>query len=158
MNCVKASADHFSLQHGLEVITGGRIGNGWVAEAVLGSSVSSGIEFFRSLSGKEPGQAVRILGSDVLTEAVGPAAKFFASDIPNISVTVGGAAAVTVQTPGFSASGSIAGRVSGVIPTGAFARAGAEFLDVGLHFVGTVKTPIDLAVGGFSSLICAIGR
>jgi hypothetical protein len=156
LSCVKSGSDYFSLQNGLVGLTGGRVGTGWLSSVFLGSNVSSGITLLQwggsFLSGSGP-SAGRGAGSAV-SLFNGNAASALAKSVPNVSLGVSGAVAVTVETPAAFTTVSVAGSVSAAIPFGQVATAAAN----GLNVFNKVKLPIDLAVGGFSAVVCSIGR
>jgi RHS repeat-associated protein len=161
-NCVKSGTDYFSLQHGLQAISGGSMGNSWAASAFLGSSVSSAITLgqygmnFIAPSPNAPtgAQTFSSTAGEALSDAAGPAASRLASSMPNLAFTVAATAGVGVQTPTTSVGLNVAGSLSGTVPLNAVASTGAKALNI----LGTVKLPFDLAVGGFSALVCSIGR
>ncbi len=161
-NCVKSGTDYFSLQHGLQAASGGTLGNSWVSSAFLGSSVSSAITLgqygmnFIAPSSNSPsgGQTFSSTAGEVLSDAAAPAASKLAPSVPNVAFTVAASAGVAVQTPTSSAALNLSGSLSGTVPLNAAATTGAKALSL----LGTVKLPFDLAVGGFSALVCSIGR
>jgi hypothetical protein len=161
-NCVKSGTDYFSLQNGLQGISGGRLGTSWASSAFLGSSVSSAItvgQYFSSLFSGSPnaptgGQTLSTGVGEAVADAAGPAASAIAPRVPNLTVTVVATASVAVSTPSGSAAMAISGAASGTIPLGGIAAFGANALKI----FGTVKLPYDLAVGGFSAVVCGIGR
>jgi hypothetical protein len=161
-NCVKSGTDYFSLQHGLQAATGGTLGNSWVSSAFLGSSVSSaitlgqyGVNFIAPSSNSPSGaQTFSSTAGEVLSDAAAPAASKLAPSVPNVAFTVAASAGVAVQTPTSSAALNLSGSLSGTVPLNAAATTGAKALSL----LGTVKLPFDLAVGGFSALVCSIGR
>ncbi|HTC92161.1 MAG TPA: hypothetical protein VK699_01765 [Terriglobales bacterium] len=157
-DCVKQSGDYFSLQHGLQLISGGRLGNGWISSAVLGNSPSAVIDFFQSLSKGDFGGAASSGGGEAATRWGGKAAVASASNVPNVAIAAAGAASLRVETPALTASARVAFQFKTVLPTGLLARAGAEGLNLGLEAVGTVKDPIDFAVSSISALVCGITR
>ncbi len=131
--CVKGDSDYFSLQHGLQYISGGRLGNGWVSGALLGSSVSAGIGFVQSLFGGNAGGALSAGAGEALSRAGGPAAVRAAASVPDELALPWGID----------------------IPLGAIARTGADVLDFGLRAIGQVKDPYDLTVSSFSAIVCS---
>ena len=42
-SCVKDGGDFLSVQHGLQALSAGSLGNGWLSSALLGNSISGGI-------------------------------------------------------------------------------------------------------------------
>jgi len=158
LDCIKNDGDYFSLQHGLQSISGGRYGSSWLAGAVLGNSVSAGIEFGQSVYNRGPSSGVSPAAGEVLSRKGGAVAVSGAKNVPNLAVSVAGAAGVAIQTPSLSASASMTVRASGILPTGTLARAGARLLNGGLELIGHVKDPIDLSIASFSAVVCGIGR
>jgi hypothetical protein len=161
-NCVKSGTDYFGLQHGLQAATGGSMGNSWVSSAFLGSSVSSAITLgqygmnFIAPSANSPtgAQTFSNTAGEVLSDAAAPAASKLAPSVPNLAFTVAATAGGAIQTPTSSAALNLSGSLSGTVPLNAAATTGAKALNI----LGTVKLPFDLAVGGFSALVCSIGR
>ena len=81
-----------------------------------------------------------------------------AAAVPNVAVSVAGAAGASIETPTASVSVNVAGRLSGIVPTGTLARAGASLLNGALEAVGQLKDPIDITASSFATVVCAIGR
>ena len=90
----------------------------------------------------------------MLSDASGPVASRLAPRIPNIALTAAATASVAVRTPTAEASLNVAGSLSGTVPLNAAANFGAKALNI----LGEVKLPYDLAVAGFSAVVCSIGR
>jgi hypothetical protein len=128
----------------------------------LGSSVSSVItvgQYFTSLFSGSPngptgGQALSTGTAEVIGDAAGPAASAIAPRIPNVAFTVAATASVAVSTPNAAAQLSLSGGISGTVPLSGLAGFGAK----ALNLLGTVKLPYDLAVAGFSGVVCSVGR
>jgi hypothetical protein len=146
--------------HGLQAATGAKMGNSWLANAFLGSSVSSlitGGQFVQSIYPPNPsaltaGQTLSTTAGEYLSDVgVGQAAKV----VPNVSFTVAATATASLQTPTSSATLGLNASMSGTLPFGTVANAAANVLG---GFGKWVKAPIDLTVGGFSALVCSIGR
>jgi RHS repeat-associated protein len=156
--CVKNDANFFSLQHGLQAISGGRLGSGFLSSALLGSSVSAGIDFVQSFGKNDPGTALRVAAGEALSNEAGPAAVAAASNVPNVAFAVAGTAGFSVNTATVSVSARFTGAASGIIPTGTLARLGAAALNGALKAVSQIKDPLDLSVATFSAVVCSIGR
>jgi RHS repeat-associated protein len=162
LNCVKSGTEYFSLQHGLQAATGGKMGNSWGSSAFLGSSVSSlitlgqyGVNFIAPGSNAPTGaETFSSTAGEALGDAAGPAASRLAPSVPNLAFTVAATAGVGVQTPTASTALNLSGSLTGTIPLNTAATTGAKALNI----LGTVKLPFDLAVGGFSALVCSLGR
>ena len=161
-DCVKRSADYFSLQHGLQAATGGSMGNSWISSALLGNSVSSGItlgqysaNFIAPGSNAPTGaETFSSTAGEVLGDAAGPAASKLAPSVPNIAFTVAATASVGVQTQTSSFGLNLSGSFSATVPLNPLAGNAAKALGL----LGELKLPFDLAAGGFSAVVCGIGR
>jgi RHS repeat-associated protein len=152
--CVKDGGDFLSLQNGLQAITGGYLGNGWLSSALLGNSFSNGIGFFQALGQGNMGGAGKAAAAEALSRGGGPAAVAAASHVPNLSGSF--AVSVSIQTATTSLSAGAGAEFS--FATGTFARIGAGLLSAGLETVGQLKDPIDLAATGFAAFVCGLGR
>jgi RHS repeat-associated protein len=156
-NCVKSGTDYFSLQHGLQAISGGRLGNSWLANAFLGNSVSSVItveQYFSSLFSSMP-TAPGLTGT--ASAAAGEAFSDFGATaalkrVPNITFSAAVAAGAAVETPESGAFVSLGVSASGALPLGAAAGALGNALSV----FGAFKLPYDLSVASFSALACSL--
>jgi len=157
-DCVRSGLDAFSLQSGLQKISGGRLGNGWLAGAFLGNSVESVGDTIQLLSSGQAGAASNTAIAEIVGDTAGDAASAAASKVPNITATIGIQLAATFQTPALSASGAITGQATVNLPLGTIAQAGAGRLSSALGALGGFKLPYDLSVASFSAVTCAIGR
>lgn len=156
--CIASGTDYFSLQNGLRAIAGKRIGDNWLAGAFLGNSVQSAGDTIQALANGAVGKAANAAGSEAFGDTAGGLAKTAASRVPNISIAIGVQAAVSAQTANSAVSTSISAELSAYLPTGVLARAGANALSRALETLGAFKLPYDLAVAGFSAVVCGIGR
>lgn len=156
--CVRGGLQDFSLQSGLQNISGGKLGNGWLAGAFLGNSIQSAGDFIQQLASGKPGSAAKTAATEGTSWAAAPAATAAASKVPNVAVSVGVQVAATVQTPTASATVSLSAQAAADIPLGTVAQAGAGVLSKALGALGTVKLPYDLSVASFSAVVCGIGR
>jgi RHS repeat-associated protein len=150
-NCVKNDGDYFSLANGLSALTGGRLGNGFLANAFLGNTVSDVIQLaqdVRSLNGKGAIKNILGLGAETIASRV-------AKNIPNIAFSISAIASFEAISPTAHISGALGIEVSGSILTGTLARTGAGFLGA---FGRLVTLPVSGAVSSFSAVVCGIGR
>jgi hypothetical protein len=153
-NCVKGGADAFSLQSGLQKISGGHLGTGWMSGALLGSSVSSAItlgqygiaRFSPSNGAPTGGETASSTAAEAVGDGAGPALDAAAKRAPAMAIT----AAATIRAGNASATAA----VSASVPLGAMARFGAKALGA----LGELKLPYDLSVASFSAVVCSIGR
>ena len=150
LQCVKLGTDHFNLQTGLQAVSGGKLGNGAVSEALLGSSVSSVINFFDG----HPGDAV----GEGVGKSLPSAAEGASSLVPDVAFVTTTQTTVAVRGRGFAGGVALIERATRFIPTGAIARAGARVFAGVARGLDAVKDPVDLAVGAFSGLVCSITR
>lgn len=161
-DCVKSGTDYFSVQHGLQATSGGRLGTSWASSAFLGSSVSSFItvgQYFSSLfsgtsNAPSGGEAFSAGAGEVVSDTSGPVASTIAPYVPNVGVTLKATATVAVSTPTISAAAKLSVSASGTIPFSGVVSVGGKVL----NGLGAAKLPYDLAVGSFSGLVCSIGR
>jgi len=157
-DCVKEDGDYFSLQHGLQSLSGGRLGNDAVSGVLLGNSVSDAIDFVQSLFSGNYSKASRVGAGEIIDETGGKVAKVLASKLPNVAVSVRASAAVGVTTTDVSATLLLSLEAEGIIPIGSLASTAAETADGALEALSRVKLPIDLTVSMFSATVCSIGR
>ncbi|MGB8985944.1 MAG: RHS repeat-associated core domain-containing protein, partial [Candidatus Sulfotelmatobacter sp.] len=141
--CVKEGGDFFSAQHGLQSLSGGRLGNGWLSSAFLGNTFSgliqAGQDFSRlSWAGLTSGtkDATQVA---VSSDAAVNAADNAAQSIPNVAVSATVAASAGIETPTIQASINATARIGGTLPIGSAARVATGALKV----LGLVKTPVD---------------
>jgi RHS repeat-associated protein len=150
-DCIKNDGDYFSLQNGLRAITGGKLGNGWLAGTFLGNPVSSGIQAVQDFRSGNFWSSANNTSQTGASFGVTP----LANRVPNLafSATVGGT--IALDTPGFAAAGSAFVKIAGAIPFGSLARTIADKLDV-LGYAATI--PVSAATTSFSAVVCSIGR
>jgi RHS repeat-associated protein len=156
--CVRSGLQDFSLQSGLQNISGGKLGNGWLAGAFLGNSVQSVGDTISAVANGKPGSAANIAAAEGTSWAAAPAATAVASKVPNVAVSVGVQVAATVQTPTATTTVSLSAQAAADLPLGTAAQAGAGVLSKTLGALGTFKLPYDLSVASFSAVVCGIGR
>lgn len=149
-SCVRSGLDDFSLQSGLKKISGGRLGNSWLAGAFLGNSVQSVGDTIAALGQGNVGGAANVAGGEAFGDTAGTLATKAASHVPNVAVAIGIQAASSTGRFSLSAGASL--------PFGSLARAGAGLLSDGLEALGAFKLPYDLSVASFSAVVCGIGR
>src|SRR5262249_37927963 len=127
--CIKNDGNYFSLQHGLQALTGGRVGNGLLASAFLGNSVSDVIGLFQGdIGGFLTGKAVE--------NGIPAAAKGAAAITPNITVTSVRSTTIAVRTPAVSTTVTAVSVRTINLPLGAAARTSAGLLTRGLEGFG----------------------
>ncbi len=128
--CVKEfDPDAYSLQSGLQAISGGHLGNSWLSGAFLGNSVSSAItlgqygaaRFSQNAGAPTGGQTANSTTAVSVGVGTGPVLEAAASRAPSVAVTV----AATVQVGNVSAT---AGVSASAVPLGAMANLGAKAL------------------------------
>jgi RHS repeat-associated protein len=156
--CVRSGMDHFSLQSGVQNISGGRLGNSWLAGAFLGNSVQSVGDTIQLLAQGQPGPAISTGGGEAFADSAGSIATKAALKVPNVAITVGAQATASLEAPGVSATTTIGVQASANLPFGTVAQGGANTLSKALGLFGMVKLPYDLSVASFSGLVCSIGR
>ncbi len=156
--CVRSGLEGFSLQSGLQKISGGKLGNGWLAGAFLGNSVQSVGDTISLLASGKPGSAANTAAQEAFGDTAGDIATATASKVPNVAVSVGVQVAATVQTPTASTTVSVGAQVAADLPIGTLAQSGAGVLSKGLGALGAFKLPYDLSVASFSAVVCGIGR
>lgn len=148
----------FSLQSGLQNISGGKLGNGWLAGALLGNSVQSVGDTISLVANGKPGSAANTAVQEAFGDTAGNIATAAASKVPNVAVTVGVQAAATMQTSTFSATASLSAQATANLPIGTLAQSAAGKVSGALGVLGAFKLPYDLSVASFSALVCGIGR
>ncbi len=152
-NCVKNSGNYFSLQNGLQSISGGQLGNGPISSALLGNPFSDLIGFGQTLaSGSADGSGA--IAADAIAYKSGDAAVAVASKVPNVSGTFAVAGSVAVSTPSMNGTFSYGVSVSGSLPFGSVAMSLAK----GFAKAGSAANVYNAGVTAVSSMICAIGR
>lgn len=62
--CVGSGTDYFRLQNALKAISGGRLGNRWLAAALLGNSVQSVGDTIEAVADANFGKAANVGGAD----------------------------------------------------------------------------------------------
>lgn len=139
-DCLRSGNEGFSLQAGLQKLSGGRLGNGAVSSALLGNSVQSAIDVGQKLTSGDVSGGVHDYAQD---EAIEKGVEAGAKALPTVSVS----ASVTVG----SSSGSATVSAAATVPFGTI----GETLLKGLS---RVKLPYDLSVASFSAVVCSIGR
>ncbi len=70
-SCVRSGLDGFSLQNGLQKISGGRLGTSWLAGAFLGNSVQSVGDTIAALAQGNVGGAANAAGSEAFGDTAG---------------------------------------------------------------------------------------
>jgi hypothetical protein len=155
-NCVRSGLEGFSLQSGLKNISGGKLGNGWLAGAFLGNSVQSVGDTISLLASGKPGSAANTAVAEGTSWAAAPAATAAASKVPNVAVSVGVQVAATMQTPTATTTVSLSAQAAADLPLGTAAQAGAGVLSKALGALGAFKLPYDLSVASFSALVCSV--
>jgi len=151
-DCVKNDGKYFSLQHGLQAISGGRLGDGLLASAFTGNDVSDLI----ALAQGEIGDFAK---NKAVEEGVPVLVNGAASVVPDISISTTTATTLTMQSPTMSTSLSVIETTTRVLPFGTAARVGSKVLTGALEGFGkVVKLPFDLSVSSFSAVVCGIGR
>jgi RHS repeat-associated protein len=157
VNCVQNASNYFSLQSVLQGVSGGRLGNSWLASAFLGNSFSSAITagqylFSSSPSAPSAGQTASTVTGEILSDVSGPTASSVAQRVPNLAVTVAATAAAAAESPTSAVVVSVGGSLTVTVPLNAAASAGANLLNV----FGAVKLPYDTAVTSISALVCSL--
>jgi hypothetical protein len=153
-HCVASGTDYFSLQTGLKAVSGGRLGNGWLAGALLGNSVQSVGDTIEAVADANFGKAVNVAAAEAFADTAGGLVARAAEKVPNVVITVTASVGGTVATRSFAASGALAGSVSFNLST--LATRAAAVVAKPLALLGAVKLPIDLAVAGFSAVACGV--
>lgn len=150
-SCIKSGMEDFSLQKGLQTISGGSTGNGWLANAFLGNSIEGLGNVASDLYNGSWSSAGNEYG-DALAQATVQTGAIYtnvSSSVPNVAVNV---SAVAV-----SQNGAVSVSFAADLPLGSMAQAGAQALSDGLGFFGNViKLPYDLSVASFSAVACSL--
>jgi RHS repeat-associated protein len=140
LTCVANSGNEASLQGLLQGVSGGKLGNGWLAGAFLGNPFSDAIQFF---DGSGSGAAA----AGDTASAVAPAAL---KAVPNVSVSYT-STTVTASPSEFTV---ITKEINAFLPLGDVATGAAEVLG---GFSKLVQIPVDLTATGFGAVVCAAG-
>jgi hypothetical protein len=143
-DCVKRGTDYFNLSNALAGITGGRVGNGPISNAFLGSPISAAIDLLQG----DPTDAI----GHGAGSGIGKAAEALAPFVPNLYPV--GKNLIPITGPGGGIP--IGWRQEFEIPLKAAAKTGARTFATALEFAEFYKLPLDLAVGGFSAFICGL--
>jgi RHS repeat-associated protein len=152
-DCIKKDGEYFSVQHGVQAITGGKYGNSPAANAFLGNAVSGLIGGVQSIGQGNYGGGAGNIGTAVGVEGIGHL-EGAAGAVPNIALSYTQTATTTVITPALQYTATTSRTIAGAVPTGTLARLGASALAV----AGTWKDAYDLSVATFSAVVCGIGR
>jgi RHS repeat-associated protein len=153
-DCVKNSGNYFSLQHGLQAASGGRMGDSWVSGALLGNPFSDLVEFGEGLANGNGAQA----GSSGSSGAFGlydPAGRTLeaATQLQDVTVVTANVAVTTVQIPGVSMTSVSVNAASKTIPLGTLGSIAKPVLSVakGLNVW-------NYGVSAVSAFVCGIGE
>ncbi|MGH9472665.1 MAG: RHS repeat-associated core domain-containing protein, partial [Terriglobales bacterium] len=155
LDCIGQIGQDLSLGGLLNDATGGAVGNGPLATALLDNPLADGASFFGNLASGKYSSAASTAGSTAAGYAAtkfGPeAAAKVGSLIPNLSfrLNFGSVSASSVSEFSFDASLSL----------GTAATAGASALGAALNDFGQVlKLPWDLSALGFAAIGCAVAQ
>jgi RHS repeat-associated protein len=150
-DCMKKSMEDVSLQAGLKKVSGGRLGDGWLSEAFLGSSVEGVGNLVAGLFSGEFANSAKSTINVAVGEFSADFAEKMAGYVPN--VTHGYLYLYASETTMVIQAGVRS------LPFGTAARVGAGALKGTLGTVTrTVKWPLDFTVALFASASCSIGR
>jgi RHS repeat-associated protein len=154
VNCVKNAGNYFSLQHGLQAASGGRLGNSWLSGALLGNPFSDLIAFGQGLASRNGAEA----GSSGSSAALGfydPAGRTLeaATQLQDVTLVTTSVTATSVTLPGASVTSVSLNATSQTIPLSTLGTIAKPFLAVakGLNVW-------NYGVTSFAGFVCGIGR
>jgi len=153
-DCVKNTGNYFSIQHGLQSISGDHLGNSWLSGALLGNPVSDMIEFGQALGNRDFSGAggsgssayVGFRGAEKGLDA--------AKGLRDVTVVTANVSVSAIQMPGASVTSVSMNAASRTIPLGALSKVAKPLLTIakGLNVWNYGVSAVSAGV------LCNIGR
>lgn len=151
-DCVKNDGNYFSLQHALQAASGNRVGNGFLAGALLGNNVSSFIQAGQDVSNHQFFSAAYNAPQGIPSEAYSGAVVNAAKSLPTVGYSSVQSTSLTLATDTALVTINATKATSVSVSLGEIAGSAA------LKVFAIPTTAISLAVSSFSAVVCGIGR